>query len=156
MRFRSFCLIGLVSLLLSMVVFGQVASQQKEAPKKPAIDQDKFDKAHEGIFSKQGDKAAEAGRLTAEMSKALPAAGANTKIARKNFIDEQIFGRIERDRIPHSALSTDEEFLRRVYLDATGLLPTPDKVREFLADKDPQKRDKLIDTLIGTDSFADQ
>jgi len=156
MRFRRLSVIGLTIVFLSMVVLGQVATQQKEAPKKPAIDQDKFDKAHEGIFSKQGDKAAEAGRLTNEMSKALPTGAAYAKIPRKNFVDEHIFGRIERDRIPHSGLSTDEEFLRRVYLDATGLLPTPEKVREFVADKDSQKRDKLIDALIGTDSFADQ
>jgi hypothetical protein len=75
---------------------------------------------------------------------------------RKNFIDEIVFGRIERDRIPHAGLTTDEEFLRRVYLDATGVLPTSDTVRSFLADKDPQKRDRLIDSLIGTDEFAEQ
>ena len=63
---------------------------------------------------------------------------------------------MERDRIPHAPLSSDTEFLRRAYLDATGLLPTPDEVRSFVADKDANKRDKLIDSLIGSEPFADE
>lgn len=43
---------------------------------------------------------------------------------------------------------SDEEFLRRVYLDLKGLLPTPEEVRAFLQDKDAQKRSKLIDKLL--------
>ena len=63
---------------------------------------------------------------------------------------------MERDKIPHAPIAGDEEFLRRAYLDATGLLPTPDQVRAFLNDKDPNKRDKLVDSLIGTEAFTDQ
>ena len=70
--------------------------------------------------------------------------------------DEHIFGRIERDNIPHAPLASDEEFLRRTYLDLTGLLPTLDQVRTFLTDTDPNKRDELIDSLVGTEEFADQ
>ena len=36
------------------------------------------------------------------------------------------------------------------------MLPTPDQVLQFIASKDPAKRDKLIDALIGTDEFAEQ
>ena len=43
-----------------------------------------------------------------------------------------------------------------MYIDATGRLPSAEAVRRFLADTDPQKRDKLIDSLIGTEAFADQ
>ena len=75
---------------------------------------------------------------------------------RRNYIDEQLFGRMERDGIPHAGLASDEEFLRRAYLDATGLLPEPQKVREFLESRDRDKRDKLIDSLIGTEEFAEQ
>src|SRR5207247_8131582 len=57
---------------------------------------------------------------------------------------------------PARTLAGDEEFLRRVYVDAIGFLPTPEKIRAFVADKDPNKRDKLIDSLIGTEEFADQ
>jgi tetratricopeptide (TPR) repeat protein len=44
--------------------------------------------------------------------------------------------------------TTDEEFIRRVYLDLQGVLPNVDQVRRFLADKDPQKRKNVIDQLV--------
>ena len=120
-------------------------------------EQDVIDKAHTDLLKTNTNKAAEAGRLTEAVAKALPqTAFSNTPISRKNFIDQQIFSRIEQDQIPHAPLAGDEEFLRRAYLDATGLLPTPTKVREFIESKDPDKRDKLIDSLIGTDEFAEQ
>jgi hypothetical protein len=53
-------------------------------------------------------------------------------------------------------LANDEDFIRRVYIDATGLLPMPEAVRESAASKEPDKRDKLIDSLIGTEKFAEQ
>ena len=47
--------------------------------------------------------------------------------------------------------------MRRVYLDATGMLPDPAMTFEnFSPDTDPAKRDKLIDSLIGTEKFAEQ
>jgi hypothetical protein len=102
------------------------------------------------------DKAAEASRLTQAVASSLPGAASSAPIPRKNFVDEFVFGKMERDKIPHAPLSSDEEFLRRAYLDATGLLPNPDQVRAFLADTDPNKRDKVVDSLIGTEAFADQ
>ena len=68
-------------------------------------------------------------------------------IPRRNFIDEHVFGKMERDKIPHALPATDTEFLRRVTLDLTGRLPSSDDVRKFIADQDPGKRDKLIDSL---------
>jgi hypothetical protein len=158
MRFRKFSRITVLGGLLVAVGLGQVSAQQKEPQKTPtpAMSQEQIEKAHERIFSTQQDKAKEASRLTAEAAKSLPGKSTAAAIPHRNFVDDQIFGRIEKNRIPHSPLSTDEEFLRRAYLDATGLLPPVDKVREFVADKDPQKRDKLIDSLIGTEEFADQ
>ena len=52
--------------------------------------------------------------------------------------------------------SSDEEFVRRVYVDTTGQLPSAETARKFLADRNPRKRDLLIDTLIGTEEFAEQ
>ena len=51
-------------------------------------------------------------------------------------------------------LCSDEQFIRRVYLDITGTLPTPEQVKAFLADKDPNKRDKLIDALLETPEYS--
>jgi hypothetical protein len=51
-------------------------------------------------------------------------------------------------------LADDAEFLRRIYLDLTGTLPTLDVTRAFLADKTPDKRDRLIDQLLASPEFA--
>jgi len=53
-----------------------------------------------------------------------------------------------------SELCSDEQFIRRVYLDLTGSLPTPKQVAAFLADKDTKKRDKLVDSLLETSEYA--
>ena len=45
-------------------------------------------------------------------------------------------------------LSTDAEFLRRIYLDLTGTVPSVNAARQFLADRNPQKRARLIDALL--------
>ncbi|HEX8202660.1 MAG TPA: DUF1549 domain-containing protein, partial [Isosphaeraceae bacterium] len=54
-----------------------------------------------------------------------------------------------------SDLATDEPFLRRVFLDLTGTLPNPARVRAFAADADPLKRSRLVDELLETDEYAD-
>ena len=142
-------------LCLTLVVLAQVP-EQDPTQQIPQDDADRLEAVHEPLFLRE-DAAAEASRLTEEVAARLPDTGISfAPIPRKNFVDEHIFGRIERDNIPHSPLSTDEEFLRRVYLDLTGLLPTPDQARAFLADSNPDKRDQLIDSLVGTEAFADQ
>jgi len=140
-------------LFLSLVVAAQLPQQEKAEPKQS---DPTFEAAHGQLLSGQ-DRAREASRLTEVVASALPSSGSSSApIPRKNFVDELVFGRIERDKIPHAPLADDEEFLRRVSLDATGFLPTPEHIRAFLADTDPNKRDKLIDSLIGTEEFADQ
>ncbi len=66
---------------------------------------------------------------------------------RNNLVDEHIFGAMERDGVRPAPLSSDAEFLRRVTLDLTGRLPEVEVVRAFLADEDPAKRDRLVDSL---------
>ncbi|MDB5310647.1 MAG: hypothetical protein JWO38_4849 [Gemmataceae bacterium] len=56
--------------------------------------------------------------------------------------------------IAPSDLCTDEQFVRRVYLDVTGTLPDPVVIRAFAADKDPAKRDKLVDKLVDSPEYA--
>ncbi len=72
-------------------------------------------------------------------------------------IDQLVAKKWQRMKIQPSGLAGDEEFLRRVYLDLTGLPPTPDRVESFLADKTPtrQKRDAVVDSLIGSPEFID-
>ncbi|HVP48735.1 MAG TPA: DUF1549 and DUF1553 domain-containing protein [Bryobacteraceae bacterium] len=77
------------------------------------------------------------------------------EVARNNFIDELIFSKLKRVNIVPSALSTDREFVRRVYLDTIGLLPTLDESARFLDSKDPDKRARLIDELMARPEFAE-
>lgn len=62
-------------------------------------------------------------------------------------IDSHIFAAARQASVPVAQPSQDSEFLRRVYLDLTGRLPDPAKASAFLADTDPAKRQKLIDSL---------
>ena len=73
----------------------------------------------------------------------------------RNYIDEYVFAKLRKFQILPSGPSTDEEFLRRVCLDLTGRLPPGRRVREFLADQDPQKREKLIAVLLDSPEFVD-
>jgi WD40 repeat protein/mono/diheme cytochrome c family protein len=72
-------------------------------------------------------------------------------------IDELVAAKWKRMKIQPSELCTDLEFVRRIYLDLTGLPPTPDDIRKFEADTRESriKRDELIDHLIGTPEFVD-
>jgi len=76
-------------------------------------------------------------------------------VSLSNPIDELVFAKLKELGISPSELCSDHEFLRRVYLDVIGTLPTADEARTFLADSDPQKRSKLIDHLLKRDEFAD-
>ena len=71
-----------------------------------------------------------------------------------NKIDELVVANLKKLGLPPSELCSDEVFLRRVYLDTTGLLPKPDDARAFLADKSPTNRKELIDRLLGSDEFT--
>jgi hypothetical protein len=77
----------------------------------------------------------------------------STPVSRRNLIDEFIFDRMEKDRVPHAPLSSDEEFFRRVHIDLTGRIPSDDELRAFLASSDPDKRDKLVDQLATSKAY---
>ncbi len=76
----------------------------------------------------------------------LPAAG---------LFDRLVFAKLEAMRVNPSPLCNDSVFVRRAFLDSIGKLPEPAEARSFLADRDPQKRAKLIDRLVERPEFAD-
>jgi hypothetical protein len=92
-------------------------------------------------------------QLTTGVASRLPRMEQPGAVERRNYIDDFIFGKMSRDGVPHAPLSTDSEFLRRVSLDLVGRLPGPAEVRSFLADPDPNKRERVIDDL--TEAKAD-
>ncbi len=81
-----------------------------------------------------------------------PPAGGLSKDGR---IDELVLSRLRKQGIAPAERCTDDVFVRRVYLDAIGTLPTPVEVRAFLADRNPDKRTKLVDSLLVRDEFAE-
>jgi WD40 repeat protein len=72
-------------------------------------------------------------------------------------IDDLVAAKWKKLKIQPSGLCTDDEFLRRVHFDLTGLPPTADQVREFLADRRPTriKRDAVVDRLVGSKDFVE-
>ena len=71
-----------------------------------------------------------------------------------NEIDRLTDSRLKLLEYSPSAVCSDSVFVRRLYLDLTGLLPTADQSRSFLADSSPTKRSSLIDRLLDTEEHA--
>jgi hypothetical protein len=65
-----------------------------------------------------------------------------------NYIDHEVYAKLRRLNIVPSGQASDYEFLRRVTIDTIASLPSPEEVRAFLADTDPDKRTKVIDKLL--------
>jgi hypothetical protein len=72
-----------------------------------------------------------------------------------NFIDPLVFGKLKKLNVLPSAPASDAEFLRRVYLDVIGTLPTSAEARRFLADARPDRRVRLVEELLSRPEFAD-
>jgi len=71
-----------------------------------------------------------------------------------NFVDTYILAKLKQLNLPPAALADDATFLRRVHLDVTGDLPTPEEIQTFLADTSPDKRAKKIDELLARPGHA--
>lgn len=85
-----------------------------------------------------------------------PRSAVGPVIARNNFIDDEIFSRMEKAKITPTSLASDTEFIRRVTLDLNGEIPTSQTVKGFLADMSPNKRAKYVESLLNNDAFVDR
>ena len=149
---RPSALIAAATCLYSVTVWTQVTP----APSAAAQSHERLEAAHEDMRRAGDDRARDAARLTSAVAPATDPTAHGRVVPRRNFIDEIIFARLDKDGVPHAGLSTDDEFARRAYLDAIGLPPSSADVRAFLADTSKDKRDRLIDTLLARDEFAEQ
>jgi hypothetical protein len=77
------------------------------------------------------------------------------EVAANNYVDELVHTKLKKLRIAPSELADDATFLRRVYLDIIGLLPSPEEVGAFTADLSSGKRERVVDELLDRPEFAD-
>src|SRR6185436_19196551 len=151
---RQLAPVGAGFLAVASMLLWAADDQPRKAQVEP-MSQDRFSEIHAPLF--QPPKSNNAGALTERIAASLPATKASSApIPRRNFVDQHIFAKMERDRVPHAALTSDNEFLRRVTLDLTGRIPSPQEVTAFTADSDSAKRDKVVDKLLASEAYVDK
>jgi hypothetical protein len=77
------------------------------------------------------------------------------QISENNYIDTHVNNKLKKLRVAPSELCTDEAFLRRAYIDIIGTLPAPEEYQRFMSSTAPNKRDLLVDELLGRKEFAE-
>lgn len=125
---------------------------KEEAAKKAADEAKKVEEAKKVNDAKAAElakKAAADAKKTVSRPSALQDAPAVAKM-----IDSHIDARLKKDNLPVSPIGTDADFLRRVYLDITGVIPQYEKAKAFLDDKSTNKREKLIDELLSDSHYG--
>ncbi len=73
----------------------------------------------------------------------------------QNQVDKLVFAKLDKLGIKPASVCSDSVFVRRVFLDVIGTLPTALEAKEFILSKDPNKRQALIDRLLERDEYAD-
>ena len=112
------------------------------------------------IMAKAGGRAAVLARYmgkTAVVNLLTPYAPADNHLSFKanNYIDEILLEKWRQLGLRPAGPSSDTQFLRRVYLDLIGILPSEGEVREFVSDTSDDKRSKLIDRLLERPEYED-
>lgn len=77
------------------------------------------------------------------------------EVPRDNVVDRAVYSKLNRMRIAPSEPCTDREFIRRLYLDVLGVLPSPDEVARFTSDPSPDRRSRLIESTLDRPEFYD-
>jgi hypothetical protein len=78
-----------------------------------------------------------------------------SKPPENNYVDKLVFNKLKMLSILPSDVCTDQEFVRRAYVDVCGILPTSEETKSFLNSTEPDKRAKLIDRLLERPEYAD-
>ncbi len=152
-------LAGLLPRSLAALSGGQKRTRVTQAPQ-VTINDCSFLRDPESFRGVQARHRTAVSRATASVSGRLQGEAASVMqaqdIPRRNFIDVILFDRMTRDGVPSAPLCSDAEFVRRAYLDITGRIPAADEVTNFLNDPNPNKRETLVDALVGTPEFVDK
>lgn len=135
----------------------QRLKMKEEAAKKAAEDAKKAEEAKQAAQAKE---AADAAKAAAEAKKAADARKAALAVSKLDsagiakLIDAEVGKKLAAEKVEPSPVCSDADFLRRVYLDFTGVIPSADKAKAFLDDKSPGKRAKLIDELLADPNYG--
>lgn len=144
--------------LLTLMLLAVAVGGGQQSPPVPMTEEsltpEQFRQAHAPLVQRQAQPA-DVAEITADIV-GKSGTEVTEPVPRRGFIDEHIFGEIERVGIPHSSLAEDAEFLRRVQLDLIGRIPRPSEVREFVADASPDKRSRKIDELLVRKEFSEK
>lgn len=92
--------------------------------------------------------------ISSRLSVAGELSPADEETPLRAVIDEQIAAGWKSRGTSPAQPASDDEFLRRVTLDLTGMIPTADATRAFLADTEPDRRVKLVDQLLDSPQYA--
>jgi hypothetical protein len=76
-------------------------------------------------------------------------------VAANNYIDEQVFAKLRTLRMNPSEECSDNDYVRRAYLDLLGILPSADEARNFVANPSADKRARLVEALLQRPEYAD-
>ena len=151
MRHRRFAKTSLFILWIAATVWLGADSLQAQKQTRPFAGEHTDEKLNPSRPDKQVSD------LTRDVATKLPRIGANgRKIVIRNVIDQHLFGAMSKDNIPHAPGANDYEFCRRIHLDLTGRIPTPERLKAFVESADPNKRDRLIDELIESQAWVEQ
>src|SRR3954466_7764270 len=89
----------------------------------------------------------------------VPASAQDTQTESKRsgsaLIDQWIKAKWADAQLKPAAKASDAEYMRRVYLDIVGQVPSLEEAEKFLADKNAGKREKLVDSLLKDERYAD-
>lgn len=134
--------------LTALTVFSSSAESVAKVSESGLIE--KVGKGEAAILARYLDK-----MDTAEITFLEPTAGfAWNNPPEHNFVDALVNEKLQQLQILPSGLCSDDEFLRRAYLDVTGRLPTPEETQAFLNDVTPEKRVRLVDQLLDSPDYA--
>jgi len=126
-------------------------AERAEATKKAEAERAATEAAKKAELAKASELAAQQKKLDAVAS---IAGGKQDAVALAKHIDRRIDGMLAEHKFAPSAISGDAEFLRRVTLDITGVMPTYEKATAFLSDTSPEKRSKLLDELLASTNYG--
>ena len=143
-----------VSVLLTVLSLSVVLASAQEVSQQER-DEDAAAKAHKALLD-AADHASETARFTDNVMMSMSKDVANLPVQQQTFIDDILFRQMSENNIPHASLTSDAEFMRRLYLDTTGLPPQPEDIRSFVSNTSNNKRKDLVDKLVGTEEFAEQ